>query len=169
MTWSDSSRSSSVSPIPIRIPVVNGIESLPAFSIISIRTAGSFPGEFLCAGISAVVSSISPMLAFTSRRRSSLFVGEDACVGMREKPPLDGRKGEVVDIVEDIRVTESCKFRGKARHRAGPFPEGEEGFRAAQGGTRIQGPDHFVGGHDASLLDRGPETAVAAAVGADGR
>jgi len=44
MTRSDSSRSSIVSPIPSRMPVVNGIESFPAFSIISILTAGSFPG-----------------------------------------------------------------------------------------------------------------------------
>ena len=38
-------RSSSVSPIPTRIPVVNGIFRSPAASIVSSRRAGCLVGE----------------------------------------------------------------------------------------------------------------------------
>ena len=42
---SDAIRSSSVSPIPTRIPLVNGIFSSPAAAIVSIRRAGCLVGE----------------------------------------------------------------------------------------------------------------------------
>ena len=45
---SASSRSARVSPIPIRIPLVNGIRSSPASSIVSSRRAGSLSGEAQC-------------------------------------------------------------------------------------------------------------------------
>ena len=51
--------------MPTNMPVVNGILSLPAASIISNLNFGSLPGEFLCASSSAVVSSIRPIDAFT--------------------------------------------------------------------------------------------------------
>ena len=41
---SDSTRSSIVSPMPIRIPVVNGTPSLPASSIVFSRSAGTLSG-----------------------------------------------------------------------------------------------------------------------------
>ena len=42
---SDSMRSDSVSPIPTRMPLVNGILSSPAAAIVSRRRAGCLVGE----------------------------------------------------------------------------------------------------------------------------
>ena len=42
---SDSARSREVSPIPTRMPVVNGIARRPASAIVRIRTAGTLSGE----------------------------------------------------------------------------------------------------------------------------
>ena len=42
---SEATRSSSVSPMPTRIPLVNGIRSSPASSIVSSRRAGCLVGE----------------------------------------------------------------------------------------------------------------------------
>ena len=42
---SDSARSVIVSPMPMRIPVVNGIPTRPASSSTRSRTAGSLSGE----------------------------------------------------------------------------------------------------------------------------
>ena len=73
---SASSRSARVSPIPIRIPLVNGIRSSPANSIVSRRRAGSLSGEAQCgppfaASRSAVVSSMIPIEAETGRSATS--------------------------------------------------------------------------------------------------
>ena len=45
---SESMRSSIVSPMPIRIPVVKAIESLPASSMVRRRSAGTLSGAFAC-------------------------------------------------------------------------------------------------------------------------
>ena len=69
---SDAIRSSSVSPIPTRIPLVNGILSSPAASIVAIRCAGCLVGEPACTvsmSRSATDSSISPCDAVTARNR----------------------------------------------------------------------------------------------------
>jgi len=60
---SDAMRSSTVSPIPTRIPLVKGIRSSPAASIVSSRRAGCFVGEPACTvsiSRSEIDSSISP-------------------------------------------------------------------------------------------------------------
>ena len=41
-------RSARVSPMPIRIPLVNGIASSPASLIVSSRTAGTLSGDAQC-------------------------------------------------------------------------------------------------------------------------
>jgi hypothetical protein len=56
-------RSSTVSPIPTRIPLVKGIRSSPAASIVSSRRAGCFVGEPACTvsiNRSEIDSSIKP-------------------------------------------------------------------------------------------------------------
>ena len=73
---SASIRSSRVSPIPMRIPLVNGIASSPARRIVSRRRAGSLSGEAQCGppfspSRSAVVSSMIPIEAETGRSISS--------------------------------------------------------------------------------------------------
>ena len=75
----DSTRSASVSPMPIRIPVVNGTFDRPASSSTRSRTAGSLSGEPKCAPCGSVnsrvevVSSIMPIDGATglSRCRSA--------------------------------------------------------------------------------------------------
>ena len=70
---SEAIRSSSVSPIPTRIPLVNGIRSRPAASIVSSRRAGCFVGEpawTVSISRSEIDSSISPWDAVTSRSRA---------------------------------------------------------------------------------------------------
>ena len=64
-------RSCSVSPMPTRIPLVNGMRSSPAARIVSSRRAGSLVGEPWWATRSGRIdSSISPWEAVTSRRRA---------------------------------------------------------------------------------------------------
>ena len=64
-------RSSSVSPIPTRIPLVNGIFSSPAARIVASRASGCLVGEPWWATRSGLIdSSISPCEAVTSRRRA---------------------------------------------------------------------------------------------------
>ncbi len=71
----ESTRSARVSPIPIRMPVVNGTPTRPASSSTRSRTAGSLSGEPKCGPPGsdhsrvAVVSSIIPMLGATGLRR----------------------------------------------------------------------------------------------------
>ncbi len=72
---SASSRSARVSPIPIRIPVVNGTFASPASRSVSRRSAGSLSGEPKCGpprreSRSETVSSIIPIEAATGRSSS---------------------------------------------------------------------------------------------------
>src|SRR3954451_10592006 len=64
-------RSSGVSPMPTRMPLVNGILSSPAARIVCRRSAGSFVGDPWWATRSARVdSSMSPCEAVTPRSRA---------------------------------------------------------------------------------------------------
>ena len=70
---SDATRSCSDSPMPTRIPLVNGIRSSPAARIVSRRRAGCLVGEpacTVCISRSEIDSSISPCEAVTSRSRA---------------------------------------------------------------------------------------------------
>ncbi len=73
---SASIRSSRVSPMPMRIPVVKGMRSSPARRIVSSRTAGRLSGEPKCGPPrserrSDAVSSMIPCDAVTSRSAAS--------------------------------------------------------------------------------------------------
>ncbi len=74
---SDSARSTRVSPIPMRMPVVNGTPTRPASVSVRSRTAGSLSGLPKCGPPGslhsrvAVVSSIIPMLGATGLSRVS--------------------------------------------------------------------------------------------------
>ena len=84
--------------MPRRSPVVNGIFNLPAFSIVSIRASGTLPGEFLCAGRRAVVSSMRPMLAFTGLARAGLVKVKNPgiCMGQQSGHDTFPAKGIAV-------------------------------------------------------------------------
>ncbi len=65
-------RSSGASPMPTRIPLVNGIRSSPAARIVSSRCSGCLVGEPWCTTRSGFTdSSIRPWEAVTWRRRDS--------------------------------------------------------------------------------------------------
>ncbi len=71
-----SSRSARVSPIPIRIPLVNGTPASPAAAIVASRTSGRLSGEPKCgppraASAGAEPSSISPCETLTARSAST--------------------------------------------------------------------------------------------------
>ena len=69
---SDAIRSASDSPMPTRIPLVNGIRSSPAARIVASRRSGCLVGEPWWATRSGLTdSSISPWEAVTSRSRAS--------------------------------------------------------------------------------------------------
>ena len=68
---SEAIRSSSDSPMPTRIPLVNGIFSSPAARIVASRSSGCLVGEPWWATRSGLTdSSIRPCEAVTSRRRA---------------------------------------------------------------------------------------------------
>ncbi len=72
---------------------MNGIRRRPAASIVASLASGSLPGEPSCAGTRAVVSSISPMLAFTSPRyASSSSSSTPAFVCGRSPRPIASRQ-----------------------------------------------------------------------------
>ena len=80
-----------VSPIPIRIPLVNGIRSSPAPPIVSGRRSGSLSGEAQCGPPfaerrSATVSSMIPIEAETDHgaASSSRFI---TGIQMRQEGP----------------------------------------------------------------------------------
>ena len=169
-------RSSRVSPIPIRIPLVNGIESSPARRIVSRRRAGSLSGEAQCgpprsANRSEVVSSMIPIDAETGRRSSSSVCVMIPGLTMRQKPGLlehePGTAGEVLQ-------------RGLAAERAKLVPrglvaklrlvaEGEERLAAAGRRPGAGDGEHLVLGHVRTLaaLRRPGERAVTADIAAE--
>ena len=72
IAMSESTRSSRVSPMPMRMPVVQATFSSPAMRIVRRRSSGTLPGQFQCAPPfscrrSETVSSIMPIEALTSR------------------------------------------------------------------------------------------------------
>ena len=121
---SASSRSARVSPIPIRIPVVNGTRASPASRSVSSRAAGSLSGEPKCGppraeSRSAVVSTIIPIDAATGRRSSKSAAVEHARVQVRQQRGLlEHRPRGVREILER-------RARTRAR-RARPAPPRSE-------------------------------------------
>ncbi len=68
-------RSRRVSPMPIRMPEVNGTAAAPAAPMVASRAAGTLSGEPKCGpprrpSRSAVLSSINPCETDTGRRRA---------------------------------------------------------------------------------------------------
>ena len=89
---SDAIRSSSVSPIPTRIPLVNGIFSSPAAAIVSIRRAGCLVGE---PGVHGLHQPLGHRLQHQPLRGGHLpqprqvLAAQHAQVRVRQQPPLE--------------------------------------------------------------------------------
>ena len=90
---SASMRSSRVSPMPIRMPVVNGTFSSPASRIVSSRTAGCLSGEPKCAPPFSHSRSLVDLqhdaLADGDRAQAGdLLARHDAGIGVRQQAGL---------------------------------------------------------------------------------
>ena len=175
---SASIRSSRVSPIPMRIPLVNGIRSSPASRIVSRRRAGSLSGEAQCGpplrrDRSAVVSSMIPIEAETGRSASSSARVITPGIEVRQEARLlEHEPRAALEILERRRAAERAQLL--ARHlvaQLGLVAEREERFAAARGGAGARDREHLLLGHERALAAPGRprERAVAADVAAERR
>ena len=175
---SASIRSSRVSPIPMRIPLVNGTASSPASRIVSRRRAGSLSGEAQCGppfapSRSAVVSSMIPIEAETGRSASSsarvitpgLRCGQQARL-------LEHEPRAALEILERRRAAERAQLLARDLvAQLGLVAEREERLAAARRRTRARDREHLLLGHERALAAprRPRERAVAADVAAERR
>ena len=175
---SASSRSARVSPIPIRIPLVNGIRSSPASSIVSRRRAGSLSGEAQCGPPFAESRSArrlehDPHRGGDRPQRSELVAAHHARVevrqqaGLLEHEPRDA--AEVLDrrLAAERRELVARDLVAQLRLVA----EREERLRAAGRRAGARDREHLVLGQVRALAAarRPGERAVAADVAAERR
>ncbi len=149
---SASIRSARVSPIPIRIPVVNGIASSPASRIVSRRAAGRLSGEPKCGpprseSRSAAVSSMSPCDAVTSRSAASSSRVSTPGLACGSRPVSSSTSAAHAHEVLDRRLaTERGQLlAGDAVAALRLVAEREQRLRAAGGGAGAGDVEHLVG------------------------
>ena len=173
---SASSRSSRVSPMPIRIPVVNGTRASPARRSVSSRAAGSLSGEPKCGppradSRSEVVSSISPIDAATGPQQREVGRGQHARVEVRQQRGLlqhrPRRERQVLDRRRAPERRELVARRAVAQ--LGLVAEREERLAAAGPLAGARDREHLVDRHVRPLpAPRRPrERAVVADVAAE--
>ena len=168
-----STRSCRVSPMPTRIPVVNGMASSPAASRVARRRSGSLSGEPSWAGTGGQGLEHHPLRRGDGPQRGQLVgvqgagvgVGEEA--GLVEHQPAHG--DEVVDGRGVAVLVEPLAGRGVAL--LGPLAEGEQRLVAAGLGAGPGDGQDLVGGQVRGLDpgrgggERAVRTAVAAQPG----
>ena len=121
---SEATRSSSVSPIPTRMPLVNGICSSPAASIVSRRRAGCLVGEpawTVSISRSEIDSSISPCEAVTSRSRARSSGESTPEVGVRQDAALERALAGPDDVGGEVLVAPRAQPLGDHRVDLGPL------------------------------------------------
>ena len=165
-----STRSSRVSPMPTRMPVVKGMASSPAASRVARRRSGSLSGEPSWAGTAASDSTIIPCDGATGPQGGQLVGVQGAGVGVGEQAGLVQHQAAHGDEVVDGRrvavLVQPLACGGVAL--LGPLAEGEEGLVAARLGAGPGDGEHLVG-RQVGGLDPGRgggEGAVAATVAA---
>ena len=174
---SASSRSARVSPIPIRIPVVNGTASLageperleparPAACRAS-RSAGRRAPR----AARRVVSSIIPIDAAAGRSAASSSRGQHAGVQVRQQPRLlEHRLARRAEVLERRRAAELGELLARgAVAQLGLVAEREERLAAARRRARPRDREHLVDRHVRALAAprRLRERAVVADVAAE--
>ena len=173
-----SRRSARVSPMPIRIPLVNGIASSPASRIVSSRTAGTLSGDAQCGppfsdSRSETVSSMIPIDADTGRSSSSSRPAHHARVQVRQQPGLvehaAGAVREVLDRRREAELRELLARDAVAQLRL--VAEREQRLRAAGGCSGAGDLEHLVDRQERALTAarRSRERAVAADIAAQRR
>ena len=171
-------RSSRVSPIPIRIPLVKGIRSSPARRIVSRRRAGILSGEAQCGpprspSRSAVVSSMIPIEAETGRRSSSSSRVMTPGFRCGSRPGLlEDEPRAALEVLDRRLAAERAQLLARDLvAELGLVPEREERLATARRGAGTSDREHLVLGHERPLsAPRRPrERAVAADVPAQRR
>ena len=146
-----SSRSASVSPMPTRMPVVNGIASSPAASSVASRRSGVLSGAPRWRGEVGVEGLDHHPLAtaLTGRSRASSSRGERAGVGVRQQPGLVEHQAAHRRQVVDRRGVAVLGAASRARRRtasSGRLAEGEQRLVAAGlGALRRRSPSTSSG------------------------
>ena len=173
---SASIRSSRVSPIPMRIPLVNGIASSPARRIVSSRRAGILSGEAQCGppfspSRSAVVSSMIPIEAETGRSSSSSARVITPGIEVRQEPGLvEDEPRASLEVLDRRLAAERAQLLARDLvAQLGLVSEREERLATTGRGTRASDLEYFVLGHVRALAAarRPRERAVAADVAAE--
>ena len=175
---SASIRSARVSPIPIRIPLVNGIASSPASRIVSSRRAGHLVGR----GPVRPAPRREPLggrLEHDPHRRGDrpqrgeLVARHHARVEVRQQAGLvEDAPRAAGEVLERRRAAERGELLARdAVARLGPVAEREERLGAARLGARARDREHLVLGEVRALAAprRPRERAVAADVAAERR
>ena len=110
--------------MPTRIPLVKGILSSPAASIVARRFAGCLVGEpawTVSISRSEVDSSIRPCEAVTSRRRARSSELEHADVGVRQDAALQGSLAGPDDVGGEVVVAPLGQLGGHLGVDLGPL------------------------------------------------
>ena len=175
---SASIRSSRVSPIPMRIPLVNGIASSPASRIVSRRRAGSLSGEAQC-GPPFAAEPLGRRLEHDPHRggdgpeQLELGAGHHAGVQVREQPGLvEDEPRAALEVLERRLAAERAQLLARDLvAQLGLVAEREERLAAAGRRARARDREHLVLGHERALAAarRARERAVAADVAAERR
>src|SRR6202000_603777 len=111
--------------MPTRMPLVKGIFSSPAASIVCIRMAGCLVGEPACTvsmSRSATDSRISPCEAVTGRRTLQVGAVQHAEVGVRQQPALERLLADPDDVGGEVRKAQLGALPRDPRLVLGPLP-----------------------------------------------
>ena len=148
MASSAASRSARSSPMPTRMPVVNGMPRRPAASRVARRRSGSLSGAPWWAARSArSVSTIIPWLGATGRRAASSSSNRAPALAWGSRPvSVEHQAAHGRQVVDRGRVPVLGQPLGRGRVALfGPFAEGEQRLVAPRGGPGPGDRQHLVG------------------------
>ena len=160
---SEATRSSSVSPIPTRMPLVKGIRSSPAASIVASRLAGCLVGEpawTVSISRSETDSSIRPCEAVTSRSRARSSAREHAEVGVGKHAPLQRPLAGPDHVGGEVLVAPRPQPLGDLRVDLGPLAGEHQQLLALRRERLVEAPLDLLGRMDVGVV--GGERAVLA-------
>ena len=162
----DSTRDSSDSPIPTRIPVVKGIFSSPAASIVRRRSVGCLVGEpawTVSISRSSTDSSIRPCEAVTSRRRARSSLAEHAEVGVGQHAALERPFAGPDDVAGEVLVPPGPEPFGDHRVDLGPLAGQHQELLGVAFQRLVEDPFDVLGGVQVGLV-RGEGAVLAVAL-----
>ena len=139
-------RSSSLSPMPTRIPLVNGIRSSPAARIVSSRRSGCLVGEPWWATRSGLTdSSISPCEAVTSRSRARSSRDSTPRFVWGSRPRSSARSQAHDDVGREVLEARLGQALAHARVVVGRLAGEHQQLLDAAAGGAVEQPLDLVG------------------------